>query len=452
MVCELPPGKKPLVSLVVLTCNRAAFLRLALLGAAAQTYRPIEVLVVDDGSVKAASLQGYGFTVRKVKTPRSSIGEKRNFGVRHSRGQIVMHWDDDDIRHPTHVSSLACPILRNWSDITSLTFSFLARLSPSGMQFFEYAAPGRHASRAATGPFLGSLAYSRALAVALSRQSQQSQLSRRSQLWRGRGLAASSAIAPFADASLSEDLHFVERALRLCFRMLPIANVPLVYTRHAAASVQNTWRPADFTSRMLDEKARPPPSFVDASLRAAYVAAEKETAALASSLTCTAIHRHEPRGIVRPLLFPYMPSRCCSSAGTAKAASRAANTAANSAANTAANGIAAAAAAAATPMARPCTDGIGGSGCGDESFCGATKGVCTASCTCAGEAAHGASAESVPCGSFCCAYWHRFWRLHPQNCSIKRMRPLKRHYCGQVRSGTSSSAASGARRKAKDGF
>ena len=34
--------------------------------------------------------------------------------------------------------------------------------------------------------------------------------------------------------------------------------------------------------------------------------------------------------------------------------------------------------------------------CGEESFCGATKGVCTARCTCAGDAAHGTAMGTAP--------------------------------------------------------
>ena len=127
--CTLPPAP-PLVSLVVLTCNRPAFLRLALRSAAAQTYRPLEVIVVDDGE-KSASLKAVhsvGVPVRIVRgASRKPIGEKRNAGVRAARGAIIMHFDDDDMHAPTHVSTLACPILRNASDVTALTFSCMLR-------------------------------------------------------------------------------------------------------------------------------------------------------------------------------------------------------------------------------------------------------------------------------------------------------------------------------------
>lgn len=48
-LCTLPQHP-PLVSLIVLTCNRPGFLHLALELAAAQTYPNLEVVVVDDGT------------------------------------------------------------------------------------------------------------------------------------------------------------------------------------------------------------------------------------------------------------------------------------------------------------------------------------------------------------------------------------------------------------------
>jgi glycosyltransferase involved in cell wall biosynthesis len=170
--CELP-ASPPLVSLIVLTCSRPGFLRLALASAANQSYPAIEAIVVDDGkhSDSLSTLRSLAprVTIRRVRlSSRRSIGEKRNAGVRMARGHIVMHWDDDDVRHTRHVATLACPILRNWSDVTCLTFSFLARLSTSSVSFYAYTRAGHGAAlRSATGPFLGSLAYTRSAALSL---------------------------------------------------------------------------------------------------------------------------------------------------------------------------------------------------------------------------------------------------------------------------------------------
>ena len=368
--CRLP-HPVPLVSLIILTCNRHKFLKLALASAEAQTYPNIEAIVVDDGSrrVPASITSGTRLPVKLVRLKaRASIGRKRNAGFQAARGRVILHWDDDDMHSPNHVFSLACPILNNMTELAALTFSYLARLSSTGVAFYAWG-KGR-GSGGTTGAFLGTLAYSRAVAASLSLRADAQQLQ------------------PFPHASLSEDVHLVERALGACHRFLPVRGVPVVYTRHA--SVTNTWRPEGLEGRMNKPPIKPP-LFVSARLRDAYMTAEREASELGA---CSALKRQPAKGLTQPLHFPFMPMRCCE--GRKKA------------------------------MRKPCQDLM--HDCGD-SYCGASKGTCTASCTCPGEAAHGAG-TTRPCGDYCCRYWHSFWRANAAtNCSTRSQRPLKRHYC-----------------------
>ena len=210
----MPPAP-PLVSLIILTCNRPAYLRLALAAAESQTYPNLEAVVVDDGPtrpVPKSILKHQRRTpIRLVRLPaRASIGEKRNAGFRAAHGSVILHWDDDDLHHPQQVAALACPIIANVSEITALTFSYLGKPSRRGASFFEWG-DGRGGAGHPPGPFLGSLAYHRSVATSVA--------------------TASAAPSPFADVSLSEDLFFVERALLSCNRMLPVGGIPLVYTR-----------------------------------------------------------------------------------------------------------------------------------------------------------------------------------------------------------------------------
>lgn len=371
--CTLP-SNPPLVSLIVLTCNRPAFLRLALDSAASQTYPHLEVVVVDDGVHAFDSHSGRVPVTVVTLAKRATIGAKRNAGVHKAQGSVILHWDDDDLHHPKQVESLACPIVNNRSELTALTFTYLSRLSRDSASFFQYG-KGRGGSDT-TGTFLGSLAYHRRVVDSL---------------------ASSVAVStgPFPDVSLSEDLHFVERALDRCHRMLPISGVPLVYTRHS--SIKNTWTAVNFTSRMASYKATEPPTFVTPDLRAAYVGAEGDAA---QRDVCIALQRHPPPDIVHPLRYPYLPSKCCKG-GRHQLHSKA-------------------------QLRKPCGAGAECS----ETYCGQSKGECSARCTCLGEPRHGQAGKTA-CGFHCCRYWKRFWLEHPEQCSsMKSVRPLKEHLCG----------------------
>lgn len=429
----------PLVSVLILTCNRPGFLRLALEAARAQDYPHIEAVVVDDGSVPASreGLRGVSVPVRLIRLPRrATIGGKRNHATRAARGAVLLHWDDDDLHPPDQVSKLVCPILRNESDITALTFTYLGRLTSTQASFFKYGASGQTSQRPGQTtfqPFLGSIAYSRAAAAALTGRPNILYGATGSRTGLHGARATHGELAPFADVSLGEDMHFVERAVWSCLRMLPVEGVDLVYTRHRAVS--NTWRPEFFkrnTSKysIVDERmAVPPPPFVSEAIRRKYVAAEVDAKATGA---CAALQRHAPPGIRSPTKFPYMPERCCVRGSEPPHALPA-------------------------RLYRPCP---GGGRCGDT-FCGPTKGVCTARCTCPGEPAHGAIGGAKPCGTLCCRYWHDFWPKHPQNCSGGSVRPLKAHYCGGVRlsgrlsssgvPGTPGSIAARAKKRAASG-
>jgi glycosyltransferase involved in cell wall biosynthesis len=92
----------PLVSVVVPTYNCARFLPEALESAFAQTYQPVEIVVVDDGSTDGSMdlLSGYGSRVRLLRQPNQGVSAARNHGIRESRGEFVAFLDADDLWTP----------------------------------------------------------------------------------------------------------------------------------------------------------------------------------------------------------------------------------------------------------------------------------------------------------------------------------------------------------------
>ena len=92
----------PLVSCIVPVFNGEAYLDEALRSILAQTYRPLEVLAVDDGSTDgtAALIARYGDEVRSFRQPNAGPAAARNRGLGEARGDLVAFLDADDLWHP----------------------------------------------------------------------------------------------------------------------------------------------------------------------------------------------------------------------------------------------------------------------------------------------------------------------------------------------------------------
>jgi glycosyltransferase involved in cell wall biosynthesis len=100
----------PLVSIIVRTKNRPKLLRRALRSVADQDYRPIEVVLVNDGeplpdSADVAALPG-DVILKEVDNGQKGRTAAANAGVTHASGQYVCFLDDDDLLYRDHVSTL----------------------------------------------------------------------------------------------------------------------------------------------------------------------------------------------------------------------------------------------------------------------------------------------------------------------------------------------------------
>lgn len=90
----------PLVSVIIPTYNRAELVRRAVESVLAQTYKNIEVIVIDDGSTDdtASLLAPYLKHIVYVLESNNggSVGRARNIGIKHSKGDYLAFLDSDD--------------------------------------------------------------------------------------------------------------------------------------------------------------------------------------------------------------------------------------------------------------------------------------------------------------------------------------------------------------------
>jgi glycosyltransferase involved in cell wall biosynthesis len=91
-----------LVSVVIPTFNRAAMVLEAIASVRAQTWKQVEVIVVDDGSTDDTLERLRDVEdVIVVSQPNSGQAAARNHGLRLSTGDYVCTLDSDDLWHPT---------------------------------------------------------------------------------------------------------------------------------------------------------------------------------------------------------------------------------------------------------------------------------------------------------------------------------------------------------------
>jgi glycosyltransferase involved in cell wall biosynthesis len=95
----------PLVSVVIPAFNAASHLPQALESALGQTWRQLEVIVVDDGSTDTtpdlvAEVAARDSRVRLIRQPNAGVGAARNTGIQAARGRYIAPLDADDLWAP----------------------------------------------------------------------------------------------------------------------------------------------------------------------------------------------------------------------------------------------------------------------------------------------------------------------------------------------------------------
>jgi len=99
-MCE----KAPLISVIIPSKNRPVFILKAIESVLAQTYKNVEIIVVDDGSevpLTSVLAKSIGLRVQCLRHGCSKGAPMaRNTGIKHAKGEYIAFLDDDDIWLP----------------------------------------------------------------------------------------------------------------------------------------------------------------------------------------------------------------------------------------------------------------------------------------------------------------------------------------------------------------
>jgi glycosyltransferase involved in cell wall biosynthesis len=204
------PEARPLVSCIMPTCNRPAFVPQAVHYFLRQDYPAKELVVVDDGDHSIRGLLPRDRRIRYVRLHRRlPLGEKRNVAVARSRGEIIVHWDDDDWYGPARLSYQVSALLEAGAAIAALDMQVIYDVAPDR---FWAVSPDLHRQIFSQDLHAGTIAYPK-------------------WLWRY--------FDGFKPLPSAEDFAFVEVA-RICGqRVVKLSSAGVyIYIRHGG----NTWQ------------------------------------------------------------------------------------------------------------------------------------------------------------------------------------------------------------------
>ncbi len=102
-----PVTSTPLVSIIIPVYNGIPYLREAIESALAQTYSPIEILVINDGSTDNGATDAlartYGEKIRYLSKPNGGVASALNLGIKEMKGEYFSWLSHDDVYYPEKI-------------------------------------------------------------------------------------------------------------------------------------------------------------------------------------------------------------------------------------------------------------------------------------------------------------------------------------------------------------
>lgn len=128
----------PVVSVIIPTFNRPAFLEEAVQSVLAQTVSDYEIVIIDNGSedrfqMRIQDLRRFGAQISTYRFPSNRrVSVARNFGLEKATGDYILFLDDDDLLHPQMLEANLSVFANNpGADIvTCLSNAFIDCSSP----------------------------------------------------------------------------------------------------------------------------------------------------------------------------------------------------------------------------------------------------------------------------------------------------------------------------------
>ena len=133
-------NNRPLVSVIIPCYNSAQFVRDALDSALAQTYDPVEIIVVNDGSTddleNALAPYRQNARIKMVSQENRGLSAARNRGIQESRGAYLKFLDADDWLAPNALAKQVAAFQND--EALGLVYCDLIRTDAAGNVLDDY--------------------------------------------------------------------------------------------------------------------------------------------------------------------------------------------------------------------------------------------------------------------------------------------------------------------------
>ncbi|MGL4950261.1 MAG: glycosyltransferase [Mycoplasma sp.] len=113
----------PLVSIIIPVYNGEKYIKDAIDSCLAQTYKNIEILVIDDGSkdLTETICKTYGNKIKYIKKENGGVSTALNIGIKKSRGSYISWLSHDDYYHESKIENQIKAVSKD--DKNSIIFS-----------------------------------------------------------------------------------------------------------------------------------------------------------------------------------------------------------------------------------------------------------------------------------------------------------------------------------------
>ena len=139
-----------LVSVLIATYNGKHLIAETLESVLGQTYRPLEIIVVDDGSSDGTwdALQSFGSRIRSIRQNNGGVASARNTALREAKGTFIALMDHDDLCEPERIAAQVA-LLRQLPEVVlcSSDFSAFDQTGPLANSYCSEYYSQCHASR-----------------------------------------------------------------------------------------------------------------------------------------------------------------------------------------------------------------------------------------------------------------------------------------------------------------